>query len=275
MAWAVLYFSLVHAGVKALSHVPFYELVFFRALITAVICLVLLRLKGISPIGKNRKLLLARGLAGTGALTGYFYTLQAMPLASAVTVQYLAPIFTVLLAGWMLKEGARLGQWVFFLLAFLGVLLVKGFDPRVAGFDLVVGVAAALFSALAYNIVRRLKSTDHELVVVFYFPIITLPLVGPVAIYHWVWPQGFKDWLIILGIGVGTQIAQVYMTRAYQAEPAHRVSLINYLGLLLALAMGWFGFSETIPWLSILGMVIILASVWMGTSTRPVASARN
>ncbi|MCB0385930.1 MAG: DMT family transporter [Bdellovibrionales bacterium] len=264
MAAAVLFFSLVHAAVKFLSHIPFFELVFFRALISLVICAYLLRSKGISLIGHNRRLLFARGLAGTCALTGYFYTLQAMPLATAVTVQYLSPIITLLIAGVLLGEKARAQQWLYFFTAFIGVLLVKGLDPRVSYLSLGVGISAAFFSALAYNFVRMLKDTDHALVVVFYFPLTTIPLVGPFAISGWVWPVGW-DWLVVLVIGVGTQIAQVYMTKAYQAEPASRISLINYIGLIFALAIGWFGFSEAIPWLSVAGMALILTSVFLGT----------
>ena len=102
---------------------------------------------------------------------------------------------------------------------------------------------------------------------VFSFPLTTLPLVGPFAITHWVWPSGW-DWFWVVAIGVGTQIAQVYMTKAYQAEPASRVSLINYLGLIIAIALGWFVFQESLPWLSIFGMVVILTSVFFGTRSR-------
>lgn len=267
MAAAVFFFSLVHAAVKYLGHIPFFELVFFRALISLVICIYLLRSKGISLIGNNRRLLFARGLAGTCALTGYFYTLQEMPLATAVTVQYLSPILTLLIAGILLREKARTKQWFYFLAAFVGVLLVKGVDPRVSFLSLFVGIAAALFSALAYNFVRMLKDSDHALVVVFYFPLTTIPLVGPFAISHWVWPQGW-DWLMVLVIGVGTQIAQVYMTKAYQAEPASRISLINYIGLLFAIGIGWFGFAEAIPYLSMVGMAVILTSVLLGTRVK-------
>ena len=267
MLSAVLFFSLVHAAVKYLSHIPFFELVFFRALITLIICVVLLRSKGISLAGKNKPLLFARGLAGTIALTGYFYTLQRMPLATAVTVQYLSPILTLAISGVLLGERAKWSQWFFFFLAFVGVVLVKGLDPRVTYFALGVGLMAALMSALAYNLVRKLKDSDHELVVVFYFPLTTLPLVGPFAITHWVWPSGW-DWFWVVAIGVGTQIAQVYMTKAYQAEPASRVSLINYLGLIIAIALGWFVFQESLPWLSIFGMVVILTSVFFGTRSR-------
>lgn len=260
MLFAVTLFTFVNASVKWLSHIPFYELVFFRALVSLVICYFLLRSKGISVWGNNKKLLLLRGLAGTAALSLFFFTLQRMPLASAVTVQYLNPIFTVLLAGFMVKEWARPVQWIFFLTAFAGVVMVKGFDARVELIDVLMGITAALGSGIAYNIVRMLKKTDHELVVVFYFPLVTVPIMGPYTLTHWVAPQGW-DWLVILGLGVFTQMAQVYMTKAFQKEKAANVSIINYLGVVYALIVGYFLFGETLSWGSLSGILLIVVSV--------------
>lgn len=260
MLIAVTLFAVVNASVKFLDHIPFFEIVFFRALITLLICGFLLKKKDIPLSGNNKKILLARGLAGTLALTGFFYTLQEMPLATAVTLQYLSPIFTILLAGLLVKEPARPIQWFLFLTAFIGVYLVKGFDPRVATLDIVIGIAAAVSSALAYNFVRILRNSDHELVVVFYFPLVTLPLIGPFAFAHWVTPQGW-DWFFLLLIGGFTQMAQVYMTRGYQAAKASKVGIINYLGVLYALGIGWFVFAESLYLWTMVGIGLIVVSV--------------
>lgn len=264
MALAVFFFSLTHFSVKVLSHLPFYELVFCRAIISFSMCLWSLKKQNVSPWGNNKKLLVGRGVAGTIALLCYFYTLQVMPLASAVTIQYLSPILTVLISAWLLKENASGKQWVFFLLAFIGVMLVKGFDYRVSVVGLILGVLAAIGSAIAYNFVRMLRTTEHPLVIVFYFPLITLPLVGPFAIKDWVWPQGW-DWLFVLAVGVFTQLAQVNMTKAFQLEKAANISIINYLGLVLALSYGFFFFNETFSLGSLLGMGLIFIAVLLST----------
>src|SRR5690606_20181498 len=162
-----------------------------------------------------------------------------MPLASAVTIQYLSPLFTIFLAGFLMKESAQARQWLYFFLAFEGVVLVKGFDPRVSLFELSAGVLAAVFSAFAYNFVRELNDSDHPLVVVMYFPVVTLPLITPFVIAGWVTPS-FADWPWVLAIGVFTQLAQVHMTHAYQLEKASRVAILNYVGLIFAVGIGYF-----------------------------------
>ncbi len=264
---ATVMFALMNVGVKYLSHIPAHEVVFFRALISLIVCLVLLRRARISPWGNNRKVLLGRGIAGTIALTMYFYTLQNMPLASAVTIQYMSPIFTIIIAGFMLKEPPRPIQWLFFLVSFGGVLMIKGFDPRVSPTDLMIGVTAAMSSGLAYNFIRKLRGQDHPLVVVFYFPLVTVPVIGVWTFTHWVSPS-LIDWLVLVIIGICVTVAQVYMTRAYQLEKAANISNFNYLGVVFAIIFGYIIFGELLTPLGVAGIILIVFGVAMSSRFR-------
>lgn len=264
---ATFMFALMQVGVKWLSHIPSHEIVTFRAVISLIVCWVLLRRAGISPWGNNKRWLIARGLAGTVALTLFFYTLQRMPLASAVTLQYLSPIFTIIIAGVMLGEPPRPIQWLFFVVSFAGVLMIKGFDPRVSPLDVVLGVTAAFASGVAYNIIRKVRNDDHHLVVVFYFPLVTVPIIGTYTALHWVMPLPV-DWVVLLVIGICVTIAQIYMTRAYQAERAANISNFNYLGVVFALAFGLVIFGEHIEPLALVGIVLIILGTLMSSRYR-------
>jgi len=257
----------MNIGVKYLENIPAYEIVFFRALVSLVVCYFLILKAGLSPWGNNKKLLILRGLFGTAALIMYFYTLQNMPLASAVTIQYLSPIFTIIIAGIMLKEPPRAIQWLFFIISFAGVVMVKGFDPRISIPELIIGITAAVCSAMAYNFIRKLKDFDHPLVVVFYFPMVTVPIVGIYTAFHWVNPD-LTEWVILILIGLATTVAQIFMTKGYQLEKAANVSNYNYLGTVYAIAIGFFMFSETINLLGYLGIFLILFGVIMGSRFR-------
>ncbi|MDX9856431.1 MAG: DMT family transporter [candidate division Zixibacteria bacterium] len=264
---ATFMFALMQVGVKWLSHIPSHEIVTFRAVISLVVCWALLRRAGISPWGNNRRWLIARGAAGTVALTLFFYTLQRMPLASAVTLQYLSPIFTVIIAGVMLNEPPRPIQWLFFAVSFAGVLLIKGFDPRVTPLDVGLGVVAASASGVAYNIIRKVRTDDHHLVVVFYFPLVTVPIIGTYTAFHWVMPSPV-DWLVLLMIGICVTIAQIYMTRAYQAERAANISNFNYLGVVFALTFGLVIFGEHIEPLALAGIALIIIGTLLSSRYR-------
>ena len=264
---STVFFSLMNIGVKYLAHIPPWEIAFFRALVSGAICYGLLKRAGLHPWGTNKRVLIFRGLAGTIALVMYFYTLQHMPLASAITIQLLSPIFTIIIAGLLLGEPPRPIQWLFFLLSFMGVVMIKGFDPRVSLFDLGLGISAAVMSALAYNFVRQLRSTDHHLVVVLYFPLVAVPITGSLALVQWVVPTAV-DWVILLAIGLVVTVAQIYMTKGYQADRASNVSNFNYLQVVYGLVLGYLLFNESIGWLAMLGIAFIVTGVLLSSRFR-------
>src|SRR5690606_2025282 len=106
-----------------------------------------------------------RGVFGVTALTLFFYTLQKLPLGSAITIQYLSPIFTAFFAIFMLGEKMYKIQWLFFGISFAGIAVIKGFDPNISLPLFLMGLGSAIFAGLAYNCVRKVKDTDHPLVV--------------------------------------------------------------------------------------------------------------
>jgi len=260
-------FSLMQLCVKFLNHLPTHELILFRSAISLVLSLAYLLPKGINPLGNNRKFLLLRGIFGVTALSLFFITLQKLPLASAVTVQYLSPVFTAIIAIFLLVERMKKIQWFFFALAFLGVALLKGFDDRISLLYLGLGVLSAFFAGAAYNCIRMVKDTDHPLVVVLYFPMVATPIMLVLSYYNWIAPVGW-DWAWILLLGIFTQIGQVFMTKALQAEKANIVTSLKYLGSIYALGFGYFIFDETYDWISLAGIILILSGVIMNVLTK-------
>lgn len=257
-------FAIVHSAVKFISRIPVHEILTVRSIISLSITWFALRKFSISPWGKNRRALFARGVFGTGALLLYFHTLQTMPLASAVTIQYLHPILTVILASFFIREKATWAQWACFLASFIGVLLVKGVDTRIDSVDLAIGVGGACCSAIAYNMIRALRDEDHSLVIVFYLALVSLLVITPWTALHFVVPT-MTEWGVLLIIGVFTQIAQYFMTQAYQAESAANISNLNYLGILYASVLGFAVFQETLQALATIGIVTIVASAIIST----------
>ena len=261
MLLATFFFGLMNAAVKFLNHLPAVEIALLRSVVSLVVAFGIVRYYRIPLPGNNRKALLLRGLFGSTALVLYFITLQQMPLASAVTLQYLSPIFTSIMGIFLVKESVKPWQWVFFGVSFGGVLMVQGFDNRIEPLYLLLGIASALFSGLAYNMIRQLKLTEHPLVITFYFPLVSVPvtllLVNTVT---WVMPEG-RDWFILIFIGLTAQIAQYFMTRSYQSEELSKVVGLKYVGIIYALGFGYFLFGETFSVEAHVGMLVVLAGV--------------
>ena len=261
MLIAVCFFSLMGLLVKTLNHIPAVQIVFFRSIVSFILSFLLLKGQSVPIFGNNKKLLLLRGAFGATALVIFFNILQNIPLASAVVLGYLAPIFSNIFSRIFLKERIVLLQGLFILLSFSGIVIVEGFDTRVASIYLGLGILSAMCSGAAQNVIRKLNTTEHPLVIIFYFPLITAPITGLYCFFfEWVPPQGL-DWLILIAIGVVTQFAQYFMTKSVQLEALSKVAILRYLSIVFALSFGFFFFGETYNWVAFAGMALTIAGV--------------
>jgi drug/metabolite transporter (DMT)-like permease len=255
-------FALANVFVKLVSHIPPMEIVFFRCFLATIFCLAGLYRAKADPIGENRLQLLLRGVFGTAALFTFFITLQNMPLASAMTIQYLSPIFTTIIAIFLLRESVAGAQWAFYTAAFAGVLLIEQFDTRISPLYLALGIFSAFGSGVAYNLVRSLRGREHPLTVVLHFQVVGM-LLGLVSLFFdWKMPVGM-DWLYLLFIGIFSQVGQIFLTNALQSERAAGVAIINYSGLIYALVLGWAVFGETYDLSTSAGMALVVGGVLM------------
>lgn len=260
MLMSTFFFSLMNVFIKKVGHIPAMEVVFFRCAVSMLLCFAMLYRDNVPWAGSNRKLLLARGIFGTIALYTFFITLREIPLGTAVTIQYLSPIFTTIIAIFLLNEKVKPIQWLFFLLSFVGILVIKGVDERVSVLMLGVGVISALASGFAYNMVRSLKEKEHTIVVVLHFQLVgTLVGLG-FTIFQWQTPQGW-DWFYLIMTGVMTQLGQVNLTKALQLEKIANVSIFNYIGVIYALLYGYLFFGEYYEWSALAGIILVLAGV--------------
>lgn len=246
--------------VKFLEGFPVSELVLFRSIISLVLSLFVVWKVGISPFGNSKVYLVLRGIFGVIALSMFFYTLQNMPIATAITIQYLSPIFTSLFAIWILKEPMKKRQWLFFAISFSGILVMKGLNNDIKTEFVVIGIIASIFAGLAYNMIRKVKDTDHPVVVVLYFPLIAIPIMTIFSLQYWKTPVGM-EWLILLAMGVFTQIAQVYMTKAWQTESANKVASLKYVGIVFALFFDLTLFNIIPPLTTIAGIALVMLGV--------------
>ncbi|MDQ3181378.1 MAG: DMT family transporter [Acidobacteriota bacterium] len=260
MFFSTLAFSLANVFVKQVGHLPTMEIVFFRCITGVLFCYVGLSRANADWRGSNRTMLFLRGLFGTTALYLFFLTVQNIPLASAMTIQYLSPIFTTIIAIFLLKENVKHLQWLFYGLAFLGVLLIERFDARVSFFFLILGIISAFCSGVAYNLVRSLREKEHPLTVVMHFQLVGVVVGGIFTLFEWRTPVGW-DWFYLLLIGAFSQLGQWFLTNSLQKEKAASVAIVNYSGLIYALFIGWFVFGELQTLESLLGMFLVVCGV--------------
>ena len=278
MVLATMFFAIMNILVKYIPGVGAVEIVFFRSLVSLVMSWSVLKVKRVPVWGNNKKWLIIRGLAGSSGLLFFFATIKLMPLGSAIAIQYMSPIFTSLLGIYFVKEKVKPLQWLFFGLAFTGVIAIQGFDPRLTTFHALLGIAGALSAGMAYNSIRKLKDSDHPLVIIFYFPLVTIPITGAYLLFNWITPSLFELG-ILLGIGVITQFAQYFMTKAYQSDTLSKIASIQYIGIVFALGAGYLLFDESYDFSSSLGIIVIVLAVifnvWYKNRTENMEKSQN
>ena len=247
---------------------PAHELVLARSVVSFVISFYIIKKRNLPLMGNNKKWLLIRGIAGTIALTIFFYTIHYLPLAIATTVQYLAPIFTVILAVILLKEKVKNLQWVFIGVSLFGVSLIaldkivgnQILSEEISFLWLGLGILSAAFSGVAYVAIMKLRNTDQPISIVFYFPMIAIPVMIIFCLFEFTMPRGI-EWLFLLLIGIFTQMAQILLTRALHFGDASVITPFQYIGAIYAFLLGYFYFHETLTLTVEIGIVLILSGV--------------
>jgi drug/metabolite transporter (DMT)-like permease len=260
MLASILAFTLMNIFAKMIPHLHFLQLVLVRAAIGLVLCSFFLHQREISMWPRNKTLLWLRGIFGTLSLCCFFYALQNLPLATTIVLQNLAPIFGLMLAGFISQESVAPRQWIFFLISFLGVIMVRGFDSAANNVALAAAVASAFFSALAHQMIRRTKKQEDPFLILFYFSVVSFFFVLPFGWSEWVSPSA-TDWFYLVGIGLSTFVGQVFLTRSLQNGLVQEVSQFGFLQVILAAGIGTVLFEESLGLTALLGIGVILLGV--------------
>tara|TARA_R110000868_G_scaffold64572_4_gene193974 strand:+ start:1079 stop:1921 length:843 start_codon:yes stop_codon:yes gene_type:complete len=260
MVISTLSFTLMNATVKYLVHLPAYELVFFRSLGTLFITMSYLLYFKIPVLGNKRKLLVYRGLAGVTSMTLFFMSLKYLTMGTAVSLRYIAPIFAAFFAIFMLREKVKFMQWLFFGIAFGGVLILKGLDGTLDNYGLFLIICAAFFSGLVYVTISKIGKQDHPVVVVNYFMMIATLVGGILSIFNWVTPVG-AEWLLLIGLGIFGYFGQLYMTKAFQSGTTNQVAPLKYIEVIFTVTVGLLWFNEIYTLWSLLGIFMIIGGL--------------
>ena len=110
-------------------------------------------------------------------------------------------------------------------------------------------------------VVRELSQGEHPLVIVLYFPMVTVPATLPFLLAEGMMPMGV-EWLWLLGVGLAAQFGQVCMTQGLRRLPAARGTAISYSQVAFAASWGVLFFGEVPGWLTAVGTLLILGGTF-------------
>ncbi|MES2423014.1 MAG: DMT family transporter [Pseudomonadota bacterium] len=275
MLLAAFLFATMAVCVKfASQHFNSAELVFWRGLISMLFMLVVARAARVPLATPVPKMHLWRNIAGVFALGSWFYAIGQLPLATAMTLNYMSSIW---IAAFLVGGGLLLGRervpgalLLTVLAGFVGVVLVL--RPTLEQNQLfagVVGLLSGIATALAYLQVAALaRAGEPEARTVFYFGVGSTAGGAVALLFTGLSPFTWQGAVWIVPMGVLASLGQLCMTRAYSRGSTLLVANLQYAGIVFASFYSLVLFGDQIPLAGWCGMALIVASGMAATVLR-------
>lgn len=255
------------------------EIVFYRGVIGALFIYGLTRWRGGSVRTRVPAMHAWRSVVGVSALMLWFYAIGQLPLATAVTLNYMSSVWMALflIGGAVLlgadKVDARLVATV--LAGFVGVALVlQPTLERDQARAALAGLLSGMLSALAYLLVTALgRAGEPEYRVVFYFSLGGATAGGLLALLGGLHDHTWRGLALLLATGLLATTAQMAMTRAYAIGRTLSNASLQYLGIAFSFIYGVVLFDDTVTFAALLGMCLIVGAGLVATRLRQKAVA--
>ncbi|CAN7644803.1 DMT family transporter [Pseudorhodoferax sp. LjRoot39] len=200
---------------------------------------------------------LLRGVLMIGSTLLFFSVLKRVPLAEATAMNFMAPIFLLALAPWLLHEPHRLHRWLGVALGFAGMLLVVRPGAGLDTVGVLLGVATALTFA-AFQIATRRLAGDDPLTTNYYGGLVGTVALTPLLPWVWELPAlTAGQWVLLLSTGVTGAIGHGLQSAAYARTPATLLAPYSYLQILSAVGLGWAVFGQLPDATTALGIACI------------------
>jgi drug/metabolite transporter (DMT)-like permease len=256
-------FAVVDVFVKSLGgRFDPLQISFFRYSCGLIFLIPLFLRLGLNNLGTNRiGLHLGRmGLAFLAQL-GIFFTVIYMPLADATAFMFSKPLFTTVVAVFLLSEVVSARRWGATIVGFIGVLVLV--RPGAGAIDPMafVAIGSSLAFAVANVMIRMLSKTEPTARILFYYHVGGVILFTAPAIWTWVTPVGI-EWVKMIGIGALTTFGIFCFMRAFSIGEANAVGPAENLRLIYAALFGFFLFGEVPSFWTAAGATIIVASTY-------------
>ncbi len=254
------------------------EIIFYRGLTGALLMFALARSRGVALASAVPAAHFWRSLTGVIAMFLWFYALGNLPLATAMTLNYMSSVWMALflIGGAAMLGAARVdGRLVgTVLLGFAGVALIL--RPTIEQNQLwhgVIGLLSGMISATAYLQVTALaRAGEPEIRIVFYFSV-GGALFGLVTmLWSGVHAHSGKGGALLVAVGLLATAAQLMMTRAYSTGRTLVNASLQYLGIAFSFGYGVLLFADRMTWMAFAGMLLIVGAGLSATLLRSRAA---
>jgi drug/metabolite transporter (DMT)-like permease len=278
MLVAAFFFAIMGVLVKIASHkFSSAELVFYRSLVGLVFITSYVSINRLSISTQLIKMQMSRSIIGFISMVMFFYAISALPLASAITLNYTSPLAMAAILTITFHERPRKVLIFAIITGFIGVALLL--KPSIHYGELVaggLGLLSGLLAGWVYVQVAQLgRAGEPDWRTVFYFSLVCTLGGGAWMIIHHFSVLELKDLPILAGLGTCATIAQLAMTRAYRTGNPLVVGSLAYTTVVLASLFGILLWNETLSVDRWLAIILIISSGVISVSANASAKKKS
>ena len=260
---SMLQFSTMDATIKWLGgDYPVHQIMFFRCTLAFVPILILLyRAGGFSALRTRQPVLHGvRSVLGLVAMGSAFYGFTTLPLADASSVFYTAPLLAVAFSVPILGEKVGIRRWIAVTIGLIGVMIIVRPGGNVFNLGGVAMLVAAVAVGITSNVIRKLNHTDQAICITFYFTL-SGAIVTSIACLWLGWnTPSWPDFLLLVCVGLLGGSAQYTLTLSFRYAQVGIIAPLKYLSIVVGGLLGFIIWDETPDGVTILGIMIIMAS---------------
>ena len=214
------------------------------------------------------KVQLARAFFVAIATLAFFSSIFLMPLATATSIQFIAPLLTAVISAVLYGEKLSRGRWLATLLAFIGVMIVLRPSFSDLGWAAVLPLVAALGMSGLMMANARVAGSGSVLLMQFLIAALASPMliaaatIGHMSGYralHIAWP----DWYTIAicaVVAVTASFSHMLIYVATVRSSAATVAPMVYVQILVAIGIGVVFYSDYPDLVALGGTALIIAS---------------
>jgi drug/metabolite transporter (DMT)-like permease len=261
MLAAAFLFAVLDGLIKLLGP-PFrvWDIAFYRFACGLAILLPILRWRGDTFHGQNRKLLVIRGITGCCAFLALVASIRLIPISTALVLFFSFPAFAAFFSPLIFKENITGEEILFVVAALCGVAILFDFNLHTALLGQALAVIGGGFAGLTVSIIKKLRETNGPVIIYLYFCLLGSIISLPPFIANPQIPTLPVEWFMLGGIVFSALAAQLLMNQGFRYCKSWEGGLFLMAEVVFTSILGILFLGEPVTWRFWLGGAMILGS---------------
>lgn len=201
-----------------------------------------------------------RGVNGLVSMLLWFHVVTVLPLSEAVSISFIIPIITTVVAVVFLKERVKSHAWIASFIGFIGILIILRPGFREFNNAYFYSFASVVLWVISNILIKVMTKTEKPQTIVAYMSLIMLIVSIPFA-FPYMEPIGAVDFCWFALLGLTSNLVHICISNAYAKTDLSYVQPFDFTRLVFTSIISYFAFGEVIDIWVVIGSLVILSGV--------------